>query len=216
MAGMTVGMTIRRDAMGGRDGPSGRPSRPVWRAIPWALSALILALPLIGMALSREVAWDLHDFALAAILLLAASSACELAARSTGSAAFRAAVGLSVATALGLVWITLAVGVIGAETHRANLLFGGVLAVGLVGAAIGRFRPRGLARALAATALAQGSAGAIAIAAGWAPPGDAASVTAVLSGLFTALWFCAAWLFGKAAREERAVASQPVDAPRVP
>ena len=55
-----------------------------------------------------------------------------------------------------LVWINLAVGIIGSEDNPANLMYGGVLAVGVAGAVAARFRPGGMARALAATALAQG------------------------------------------------------------
>ena len=62
--------------------------------------------------------------------------------------------------------INLAVGVIGSEENPANLMFGGVLAVGIVGAVVARFRPRGMARALVSTAVAQTTVGVIAPARG--------------------------------------------------
>jgi hypothetical protein len=58
-------------------------------------------------------------------------------------------------TALLLIWITLAVGVIGSEDNPANMLYLGVLIVGGVGAATARLRPRGMSRTLFATAVAQ-------------------------------------------------------------
>jgi hypothetical protein len=51
--------------------------------------------------------------------------------------------------------MNLAVGVIGTEDDPANLMYVGVLAVGIIGAIIARFRPHGMARTLFATALAQ-------------------------------------------------------------
>jgi hypothetical protein len=59
------------------------------------------------------------------------------------------------ATGLILIWINGAVGLIGSEDNPANLMYGGVLAVGVIGAVIARLKPSGMARALFATALAQ-------------------------------------------------------------
>jgi hypothetical protein len=46
----------------------------------------------------------------------------------------------------------------------------GVLAVGIIGAIVARFRPHGMARALFATALAQALVAVIALLAGLVPP----------------------------------------------
>ncbi len=117
--------------------------------------AFILLLPLVAMQFTDEVVWDLADFIVAGALLVGTGLTFELAARMTGNTAYRAAVGLAVVAALILVWMNLAVGLIGSEDNPANLMYGGVLLVGIIGAIIARFRPHGLARALFATALAQ-------------------------------------------------------------
>ena len=63
-----------------------------------------------------------------------------------------------------IVWLNAAAGLIGIEDDDpANLLYVGVLAIGFIGAIIARLQPRGLARALFATALAQALVGAIAL-----------------------------------------------------
>jgi hypothetical protein len=78
-------------------------------------------------------------------------------------------------------------------------MYGGVLAVAILGALIGRFRPSGMARALASTALAQLSVGAIALFAGSGAGGaNWPGAIVVLSGLFAALWLLSAWLFRQA------------------
>jgi hypothetical protein len=84
----------------------------------------------------------------------------------TGNIAYRAGVGVSVGAAFVLVLINLAVGIIGSEGNPANLFFGGVPAVGILGALIVRFRAHGMACALAATALAQAMVGLFVLIAG--------------------------------------------------
>lgn len=116
---------------------------------------------------------------------------------------YLAAAGVALAAAFVLVWMNLAVGIIGTEGNPANLMFGGVLAIGIVGAIVARCRPEGMARALCATALAQASVGVVALAAG---PSAAEPIRPIevllLTGLFATLWLLSAWLFHKAAREQ--------------
>ena len=115
---------------------------------------------------------------------------------------YRYAVGVALVAALLLVWINLAVGVIGTEDDNANLMYVGVLAVGIIGAIIARLRPPGMARALFATALAQALVAVIALIFGlglpWSPPVEILG----LNGFFVALFLGSAWLFRNAAREQ--------------
>jgi GNAT superfamily N-acetyltransferase len=165
------------------------------RIAVWGTATLVLLLPLFAMQVTDEVAWDLADFAIFGAMLVGACGTYELAARMTGNGAYRAAVGVALAAAFVLVWMNLAVGVIGTEDNPAKLMYGGVLAVGIIGAVVARFRPHGMARALVATALAQASVAVIALIGGL---GHAL----VLTGIFVALWLTSAWLFRKAAREQ--------------
>ena len=141
--------------MAGKQEDGGRRRVSRWRIAAWGTAALILLLPLIAMQFTDEVVWDVTDFALFGALLVGVGVTFELAARKTGNNAYRSAVGVAVAAAFILVWVNLAVGLIGNEENPANLLYGGVLAVGLIGATIARLQPHGMARALFATALAQ-------------------------------------------------------------
>ena len=163
------------------------------------IAALVLLLPLVAMRFTDEVAWDVADFALAGAMLAGACGAHELAARTTGSIAYRAAVGIAVLAAFVLIWMNLAVGIIGSEDNPANLMYAGVLATGLLGALIVGFQPGGMARALAATALAQALVAAIALIAGlglpWSPPAE----ILLLNGFFIALFAGSGWLFRRAA-----------------
>jgi hypothetical protein len=155
------------------------------------------------MQVTGEVNWDGFDFAAAGTLIFGALLAYELLARTAGSLAYRAAAAIALATSLLLVWMNLAVGLIGDEGNPANLMFAGVLAVGLAAALLARFRPAGMARALLATALAQIAVGLIAAIAGWAQSASPPLEIMGLTGFFSALWLLAAWLFRTAAETPR-------------
>jgi len=165
-------------------------------------TAFILLLPLLAMQITDEVVWDLADFAVAGALLFGTGLAYELVARNMGRIAYRVAVGVALAAMLLLVWINLAVGIIGEPDDPANLMYIGVLAVGVVGAVIARLRPHGMARALFATALAQALVAVITALAGLAAPATPPHVLLILNGFFIALWLVSAWLFRKVAREQ--------------
>ena len=103
----------------------------------------------------------------------------------TYNTTYRIAVGVALAAALILVWLSLGVGIIGRDGDPANLMYVGVLGIGFVGAIIARFQARGLARALFATALAQALVGGIAL----TYPNTASAVAiVVLHGVFVALF----------------------------
>ena len=119
----------------------------------------------------------------------------------TDAKAYRLAVGSSILTALLLVWIIGAVGLIGVEGDPFDRLYGGVLAIGIVGALVARFRPRGMARAMAATAVAQGLVAGVALLVGKQHvPASSVLEIVLLNGFYVVLWVASAWLFSKAAR----------------
>ena len=165
-------------------------------------TAFILLVPLLAMQFTDEVAWGVLDFVVAGALLGGTGLIFQLAARRAGNIAYRAAVGVALAAALILVWLILAVGVIGDTGDPADLMYGGVLAVGIAGAAIARFRPQGMARALLAMALAQALVAVIALIAGkHEAPISSVPELLGLNGFFVALFIASAWLFRHAARK---------------
>ncbi|MFA7395353.1 MAG: hypothetical protein WCZ69_02990, partial [Candidatus Paceibacterota bacterium] len=64
-----------------------------------------------------------------------------ITANKGGTIAYRAAIMMAIATTLLLVWLNLAVGIIGNENQLINLLYFALVAVGLVSAFLVRFRP---------------------------------------------------------------------------
>ena len=159
-------------------------------------TAFILLIPLL-----TAPAWSLADFVFAGALIFGTGLAFVLVAKA-GNIAYRAAVAVALAAALLLVWVTGAVGIIGSEDNNANLMYFGVLAVGIVGAIVARLRPHEMARALFATALAQASVAVIALIFGlglpWSPPLEILA----LNGFFVGLFVGSALLFRNAGREQ--------------
>lgn len=76
-------------------------------------TALILLVPLLAMQFTNEVAWDLFDFAVAGALLTGTGLMYVILTRKMSNTRYRTAVGVGFAVALFLVWLELAVGVIG-------------------------------------------------------------------------------------------------------
>lgn len=184
--------------MAGAARDDGRRRSP-WRIAPWAVAALLLVLPLVAMQFTDGVDWDETDFIVMAALLFGSCGIFEVAARMTGNTAYLAAVGVAVAGTFLLIWINLAVGIIGSEDNPANLMYGAVLAIGIAGAAFARGRPCGMVRVLVTMALVQVLIAAITLVAGWGSEGENwPRVIVVLNGFFAVLWLVSAVLFGKA------------------
>lgn len=162
---------------------------------PLLAAAILLMVPLVAMQLTGDVSWAVSDFAIMGILIFGTGVAFELALVKADSTAYRAAGGVALASAFLLVWVNLAVGIIGSSAHGANALYAGVLAVGVVGSLVARFRPRGMARAMVATALAHAGVGVAALMAGWGSPSEVVGMT----GMFVVLFLGSAWLFNAAA-----------------
>ncbi|MDG2532302.1 hypothetical protein P6144_01465 [Sphingomonas sp. HITSZ_GF] len=157
------------------------------RIAAWSAAAGLLMLPAIAMQLTHEVRWGPADFVLAALLIGGTGLVFELAIRARASGAYRAAVALALFTAFLTVWVNLAVGMIGDAGNPLNLLFGGVIAVAILGGFLARFQPVGMAWAMAATALVQ--------AATVIPALTYDPRTAALIGAFTLPWLLSAALF---------------------
>ena len=169
----------------------------------WVLiTAAVLAVPALAMAFNLAIPdpgsgtdgvnWGPMDFALMGVLILGAGLLFEYASsRLAGNIAHRAAVGIAVAAGLLLIWVNLAVGMIGDEGNPANLMYIFVLFVALVGAAIARFEPREASIAMFATAGAHTLVVVIALFAGLEPELRA-------DAFFIAAWVASALLFRQA------------------
>ena len=166
----------------------------IWRIAGWGMAGLILLLPLAAMQVTDEVKWDGADFAFAAVMVGGVGLAFELAVRMSKNIGYRGGVAAALAAAFLIVWANAAVGMIGDEGNRYNLLFLGVIALAFAGALAARFRPAGMAQAMIAAAILH-----LCVSAGGL---SADPRGAILSSLFAGFWLLSAALFHKAARDQ--------------
>lgn len=146
--------------------------------------------------------WSLSDFVFAGALLSGFGGAVWFVARGPRDVAYRLAVGVALGAALLMVWVTGAVGIVGSEQHAANGLYFLALGVGLIAAALARFRPRGMEFAVGGVAFATALIGVAAVFMGWGHeaaryPLDVLGGSFLLAAMFSA----AAYLFARSARE---------------
>jgi hypothetical protein len=118
----------------------------------------------------------------------------------TNNRTYKFATAVAIGAALMLVWVSLGVGIIGRDGDPANMMYFGVVGVGLIGALIARFRPQGMARALVAMAVAQAVVAAIALLAPLGRPWSGPLELTLLNGFFVGLFVGSAWLFQRAER----------------
>src|SRR6185295_8526608 len=86
-------------------------------------------------------------------LLFSMGLVCQMLIRNLGTTAYRAAVGVALVAALGLVWGNFVQAA--DDVNPAAMMYLSVPLLGIIAAAIARFQPDGMARALLVTALAQ-------------------------------------------------------------
>ncbi|RDE06280.1 hypothetical protein DVW87_00665 [Sphingomonas aracearum] len=168
----------------------------------WAGAAALLTVPAIAMRFTAEVQWTASDFVVMGVMLAAACGAFEGLLRAGNGAAYRIAAALTVFGVFFLIWVNLAVGIIGSEDNDANMMFAAVIATVIGGACIAHFQPRGMARTLLAAAVLQVLIAAVAVI------GRFGSVESVnwpkdiigCTGILTAFWLISAALFARASR----------------
>ena len=126
----------------------------------------------------------------------------------TRGSTHRYAIGLSLLATLMLVWLAMGVGILGADGDRANMMYVGVVAVGIIGAIATRLQPIGMSRTLVAMALAQIVVTVIALLVGVQDSGVSPVAEIVgLNAFFIGLFLVAARLFGSAAPNQETPAA---------
>lgn len=165
------------------------------RIAGWSIAAALLALPAVAMQFTGEVEWTPFDFGVAALVLSIVGGMAELILRASASVAYRAGAALAVLAAFLLVWINLAVGIIGAEDDPRNLAYFVLVGIAACGAWVAWGRANELSRAMQAVTAAQVLVTLMHL--GLAP------MALPIDLFFAALWGASALLFARAARAAR-------------
>ena len=131
------------------DGGGGR--RSFWKS-PALITVLILLILLLCNHFVEGWNWPPRAFFTVGALIFCIGFTYQLVTRNKGALAYRAAVGIAFAAGLLLTWGNF---VQMADVTPFAAMYFGVPIVGVIGAAVARLRPNGMARALFITALAQ-------------------------------------------------------------
>ena len=176
------------------DGGAARPRRGN-RAV-WATAAGLLLIPAIAMRVPGSgVDWTASDFIIMGLLLALACGAWELATRLSGNAMTRAGFAAAVLGGFALVWVNLAVGLIGDGDNPGSLMFMAVPPFAVLASLLARGRAPAMVRAMLATAALHAAVGVAAAIAGWGLPHDGPLRIAAITGFFLAPWLLSALLF---------------------
>ena len=172
-----------------------------WRIARWTVAGTLLAIPALAMQVTDEVNWSVGDFAFAGVMIIGTGLLYEGVTKLSDNLFYRTGAVVALAAAFLLIWVNLAVGIIGDEDnpHNAAYFCEVLLAAATVFAAA--LRPAGMSRAMLATGGFQLLITAFAAYDGWGagePPG--ATGVLILNLGFAAMWLFSAGLFWRAAR----------------
>ncbi len=161
-------------------------------------------IPLLAMQFdsSGEVNWSVFDFMFMGLLLSACQLAYVLMSSRFKSLAYKSALAMAILVIFLLVWVNAAVGIIGNENNPANLMYLGVILLGIAGAWVSRLQAKGMALTLLFCCLAMVLVGILTwyLSSG-VQRSDLLRDILFLSGFFCALMLVAAGLFLAAAQQ---------------
>jgi len=173
-----------------------------WRVLRWSVGAGLLLVPLVMMQIVDDWNWGPGSFLFAGIMIGGVLLLYEFAARAGVGMAYRGGVAAALMAGFLMVWINLAVGIVG-EDNPINFSFFMLVFAAGVGAYAARGEAAGMARAMLGVTAVQAFL-AIAIATAPSTQRDPMGATGVLliSAFFGFLWLMSAALFRKASRTE--------------
>ena len=174
-----------------------------WRIARWMVAAMLLLIPAVMMHVPGSgFNWSVGDFVFAGTMIGGTALLYEWAASLSGGWAYRAGIAVALGAAFLLIWINLAVGIVGNEDDPHNAAYFAEVLVAAATAFTAALRPGGMARAMLATAGFQLLVTALAAAGGWGasePPGAIGPFG--LNMAFALLWLISGALFWRASHD---------------
>jgi hypothetical protein len=165
------------------------------------ISSLLLVVPFVASLFVDGMNWSRFDYVFAWLMFSFISLAFTFVLSSTANMSYKLAVGAAVVGAFTLVWIDGAVGIIGES--ESNVMYLGVIALLILGAAISRLRATGMSITLFAAALAQALVPVIALVLGEKDFAPGVLTVFILNAGWVVLFAFAGLLFRSAAQEKK-------------
>jgi predicted membrane channel-forming protein YqfA (hemolysin III family) len=167
------------------------------------ITGLLLLVPLAAMQFTDEVIWTLSDFIFAGVMIFGSGLFYKFVTRQSKNILYKVAIGFGLLTGFFLIWVNLAVGIVGSEDNPANLMYFAVIGVGLIGSFISRFDSEKMEKVMYGMALTQGFIAAIILLFGLyqTPPSTVIEIIGVNS-FFIVLFAVSGLLFRYVAGEQ--------------
>lgn len=164
------------------------------------VTVLILLVPLVAMQFSTEVSWSVFDFLVMGVLISGTGLAYVWFIRRFPGILYHVAAALALVTTFLMIWVNLAVGLIGSGPNAANLMYMAVIPVLIAGTVRARMKAAGMERTMYAAGLLLVLLAGIALITGMQRYSDgSATEILAISGFFAGLFFIAGLLFRYAA-----------------
>lgn len=118
----------------------------LFRPLFWISSITIslLLIPFIAMQFTNEVNWSVFDFIIMGSLISGTCFLFYIMARRSSNFIFRLATSIAILSSFLLIWVNLAVGLIGSGPNIANLMYIAVFAILIGGTYFSRLAPQRL------------------------------------------------------------------------
>lgn len=116
------------------------------------VTVLILMVPLVAMQFTDEVNWSITDFLAMGGLIFGTGVLFVLVMRLSSNIVYKVAAGLAIGATFFMIWVNLAVGLIGGGPNAGNLMYAAVIVVLLIGIYLSRYTAAGMERAMYMTA----------------------------------------------------------------
>lgn len=166
-----------------------------------AITVLILMVPLIAMQFTDDVQWSFSDFVIMGALIFGTGITFKLITRGSSNITFKIAAAFAFGASFLMIWVNLAVGLIGSGPNAGNLMYMVVPAAAVIGALLSNFTPGGMERAMYLATLLLVFVTALAFLANMDEyPGSSARDILAVSGFFGMLFIISGLLFRYAAR----------------
>lgn len=172
-----------------------RATTRVLRITGWSLAVLFIAFNVIATQFDTGAHWGSEDVIFATVVFGVVGGLLELAAHASTSLSYRIAAAVGAGAGLLLLWVNVALGIVGSDDHPANGDYLVVLVAAIAGAVVAFGNPRLLFRAMLGAAGAHLLIGALHLRYGF----EAAAINL----FFVALWTASALLFRRAANERQ-------------
>ena len=160
------------------------------------ITAGILLVPFLIMQFTNEVNWSLFDFLIMGGIIFGSGLALRYFVNQSDQLAYRIGIALAIGTTFLLIWANLAVGLIASGANTANLMYIGVIGIGITGAFMTRLAAKGAERTMYAIVLGLVLHTIIALGIGAHKlPGSSPMEIFMVNGFFIFLYLCAALAF---------------------